>query len=121
MKQVRLICLFGLLPLMMSRGEAAGGWASLKKGMTLNQVVNAIGMPLVSSKGRGMDLWIYDSGGETLAMGGILTEWTQPKKVIAIVLPVKSVTPPPAPVVKEKPVEEYESRSNRPSLRMPLR
>lgn len=59
--------------------RAADGWAQLKKGMPLEQVAATLGAPLVKSQGRGLELWIYDHGGETLASYGVLTEWTLPK------------------------------------------
>ncbi len=103
--------------------SAADDWGQLKSGMTLEQVKSAVGAPLIKSQGRGIDLWIYDHGAETVASGGVLVSWTVPAQA-AKSLPRMAPTaakPPVSPALPARETrKESEAKSVKPPLRLPL-
>ncbi len=75
----RILSVFaGLAALILTAGVARGadGWVQLKLGMTSNETMKFLGEPLMRTKARGIERWIYDGGGETVFMGGPLISWT---------------------------------------------
>jgi len=56
--------------------RAADGWTQLKPGMTSDQAIKFLGEPLMRTKARGFERWIYDGNGEVIFMGGPLKSWT---------------------------------------------
>jgi len=74
-KYLLLLAQLSLLQPGTARG--ADGWAQLKLGMTAEQAMAAVGVPLFRSEGRGFELWIYDSRAEVVMYGGVIA-WTAP-------------------------------------------
>ncbi len=66
------------------------GWTELKKGMTPNEALVALGKPLIETKGHGFDVWIYDSKAEVVFHQGPIMAWT---------------IPTPNPVSEARPIE----------------
>jgi hypothetical protein len=68
----------------------AGGWTHLKKGMTADETLAALGRPLIQMAGRGFEVWIYDSKAEVVFHQGPVIAWT---------------VPTPDPVSEARPIE----------------
>jgi hypothetical protein len=53
-------------------------WADMKPGIGANEVVRALGVPLVQSHGAAgrWAVWTYDAGGCVLLENGRVTHWT---------------------------------------------
>ncbi len=53
-------------------------WADMKAGIGANEVVRALGVPLVQSHGAAgrWSVWTYDAGGCVLLENGRVTHWT---------------------------------------------
>lgn len=58
--------------------QAASPWAELKAGMNGEATAEKIGWPMLSTHGRGVDVWIYDRCGEAVFKDGALQGWTVP-------------------------------------------
>ncbi len=63
--------------------KAESGWPQIKAGMNSGETVAALGQPLVRSKGREFELWIYDRGAEVVWFRGSVVAWTAPEGVVA--------------------------------------
>lgn len=61
--------------------EAA--WLKLRRGMSVAQVTELVGVPMMRSAARGHELWVYDAGGQVQLHGGALTAWTAPRSTRA--------------------------------------
>lgn len=59
--------------------ENVAAWAKLKAGMTPIETKAALGDPLLKNRGRGFELWMYDSGAEVVCFLGVLVAWTGPE------------------------------------------
>jgi hypothetical protein len=71
--------LFVLLGLMApALSHAAVDWTKIKTGITPLEAAEALGKPLIRTKGHGIQLWIYDGCGEIVFVGGAALGWTQP-------------------------------------------
>lgn len=82
------------------------GWAQLKAGMNYAEAATALGQPLLRSKGREFELWIYDRGAEVVYFRGTVVAWTAPNGVAVLggeqidlrgVFERAAATPPPKP------------------------
>lgn len=58
--------------------SAADAWTQVKAGMTKAETLATLGQPLITSKGRQFELWIYDSGAEVVCLRGSVVAWTPP-------------------------------------------
>ena len=54
-------------------------WCDLKPGFDAGKTIAAIGRPLLVSKSRGYETWVYDRGGCAAFEGGRLVYWRPPK------------------------------------------
>lgn len=54
-------------------------WRDLQPGFDAEKTIAAVGRPLLISKSRGYETWIYDRGGYAAFEGGSLVYWTPPK------------------------------------------
>jgi hypothetical protein len=86
--------------------RAGSGWAQLKAGMSYAEAVTALGQPLLRSKGREFELWIYDRGAEVVYFRGTVVAWTAPNGAAVLggeqidlrgVFQRAAATPPPPP------------------------
>jgi len=74
-----------LLSLSLGGGaKAESGWTQLKAGMNYKETVAALGQPLLRSKGREFELWIYDRGAEVVCFRGSVVAWTAPEGVTVV-------------------------------------
>jgi hypothetical protein len=105
--------------LVVAAGVARGadGWTQLRPGMTSAEALKFIGEPLMRTKARGVERWIYDGNGEAVFFRGPLMSWTaatpSPESVarpleldvlMRSARPPSSWTPRPAPA----PASTYE-------------
>lgn len=60
-------------------------WRKLQRGMSVQQVAETIGAPMLRNAARGHEVWIYDAGAHAQFQGGVLTAWTAPKTKATIV------------------------------------
>lgn len=68
--------------LLFSASSLAGSedWSQLHIGMSAEQALEALGLPLIKTASNGFELWIYDNHAEALFYGGPLIGWTTPSK-----------------------------------------
>jgi hypothetical protein len=85
-----LIRLVGFL-LLLTAAHAGPEWHQLKVGMSRAETLKYLGQPLIRTKARGFERWIYDGSGEVFFTGGPVKFWTVPN---------------PTPESDAKPVEE---------------
>jgi hypothetical protein len=71
----RLIALITLIFPALIRADDE--WSQMKLGMTPEETVALLGQPLLSTKGRGFETWIYDHGAEILLYDTVIG-WTTP-------------------------------------------
>lgn len=97
--RVSLIRLVGFL-LLLSAAQAEPEWKQLKIGMSRAEALKHLGEPLIRSKARGLERWIYDGSGEVCFYGGVKF-WTVPNPTPeSDAKPVEGdvmFRPPPAP------------------------
>lgn len=62
----------------LSVAQAASPWSELKAGMDGEATAEKIGWPMLSTHGRGVEVWIYDHGGEAVFKNGVLLGWSVP-------------------------------------------
>ncbi len=75
----RSLVVFALLLLILPcASQGAGDWSQVKSGLTPEQAITALGEPLMRRTNRGIDVWVYDSGGEIVFAGGPLFGWSLP-------------------------------------------
>lgn len=55
--------------------RGAEAWKHLKLGMTADETVAVLGVPLIRTAGNGFELWTYDNGAEALLFGSLIG-WT---------------------------------------------
>jgi hypothetical protein len=77
MKGVFRVLVWSALLLFPAVGRAAENWTQLKRGMTADETVAALGKPLLSSEGFGFAVWIYDHGTEVVFFDRVIA-WTAP-------------------------------------------
>lgn len=58
----------------------ADGWAQVKAGQSVQEVVREIGRPLLRNAARGYERWVYDDGADVLFCGQSVVSWTCPKR-----------------------------------------
>jgi hypothetical protein len=58
--------------------EPNSGWGKLCSGMSQREIATVLGQPLLRTRSRGFEVWIYNSGGEVLFFRGPLFAWTAP-------------------------------------------
>ena len=77
MKQLStsLIRLTGFL-LLLASAQAEPAWTKLKVGMSSDEALKHLGEPLIRTKARGLERWIYDGSGEVCFYGGPVKFWT---------------------------------------------
>jgi len=68
----------GLL-LVASLGGTPDPWTQLKIGMAPAAVTSLLGSPFVQTRGHGIEIWIYEHGGEVVVCGRV-TDWTAPAR-----------------------------------------
>lgn len=68
----------GLLVGISSEARAASPWAELRAGISGEATAEIIGQPLLSTRGRGIEVWIYDHCGEVVFQNGSLLCWSVP-------------------------------------------
>jgi hypothetical protein len=76
--------------LLLCAAQAGPEWKQLKVGMSRAETLKHLGEPLLRSRARGLERWIYDGSGEVCFYGGVKF-WTVPN---------------PTPESDAKPVEE---------------
>ena len=59
----------------LARGES---WTELKIGMSPEETVKLLGVPLIRTGANGYEVWIYDDHAEVVFYGGPLVGWTTP-------------------------------------------
>lgn len=75
-RYLSLLCLIGVtLPAV---GHGASDWSKVKPGLTPEQALDALGVPMMRRYNRGIDVWIYDSMGEVVFAGGTMFGWSLP-------------------------------------------
>lgn len=62
----------------LSVAQAASPWSELKAGMDGETTAEKIGWPMLSTHGRGVEVWIYDHCGEAVFQNGSLLCWSVP-------------------------------------------
>lgn len=77
MKRVCRVLFWSVLLVLPFTGRAADGWTQLKRGMTADETVAALGKPLLASEGYGFAVWIYDHGTEVVFYDRVIA-WTAP-------------------------------------------
>lgn len=60
-----------------SAPAAPAPWDQLKVGMSAEDAITLLGMPVLRIKGRGFETWTYDQGAELLVYG-LVVGWTIP-------------------------------------------
>jgi hypothetical protein len=85
--------LLALLGTAVPAAHAAGAWAEVKPGMTRQQVIQAIGRPLLSNAGRGLEVWVYDEGANVVFLRNRVDCWTQPRPPAAPAAPGQAARP----------------------------
>lgn len=75
------IALSGLL-LVGSMAAAPNPWTQMKMGMTAEAAATLLGPPVLQTKGRGLETWIYEHGAEVLLRGKVVG-WTMPASALA--------------------------------------
>ena len=73
-----LVLGLGLLSGIFSDARASSPWAELKAGMDGEATAGKIGWPVLSTRGRGVEVWIYDHCGEAVFKDGALLDWSVP-------------------------------------------
>ena len=76
-----LLPLLGALMCTAPVGVAKEGWEQMKAGMNPVDTTSALGAPLFKNRGRGFELWIYDSGAEVVCFRGLVVAWTTPGRI----------------------------------------
>lgn len=74
----RIVLLAGLLGLVSPACAAGAGWTHLKAGMAQAETFQLLGKPLIQTRGRGFEVWIYDNNAEAVFYRGPLVAWTAP-------------------------------------------
>lgn len=76
---VRRLFSAGIFLLWLSAASAEEeGWRKVHVGMKTGEVVETVGEPLVTTKGRGFEVFIYDRGAEVVLFRGLVVAWTPP-------------------------------------------
>lgn len=56
--------------------SASSAWERIEAGLSHAEVKGILGAPLVTSAGRGFEVWIYDAQREVVWMHGAVVAWT---------------------------------------------
>lgn len=74
--------LVGLLAFLLLAGGVGAAsresWSQLRAGMSAEETAATLGRPLIRTRGRGYEMWIYDSCAEVLFQHGPVAAWTVP-------------------------------------------
>ena len=76
--RAQCISCVGMLLLSWSGLSGAEGWDRVKAGMKPDEIVDAVGSPLLARKGRGFEVLTYDRGAEVVLYRGLVVAWTPP-------------------------------------------
>src|SRR5882757_6506095 len=82
---------------------AGADWGRLRTGLSPQETFARLGTPLLSTRGHGYEVWVYDHQGEVTLYRGRVLYWSAPREeraMMAATVPAKPVpSTQPATVV----------------------
>ena len=76
MKEIRWLAGMCAALLGAAQMNAAVSWEGIKAGLSHEEVRGLLGDPLMTSAGRGFEVWIYDAQREVVWLRGVVVAWT---------------------------------------------